>query len=104
MDLKDVVSSVYGDSAEAHAAFHAGHNDKAEEYLTDIGAEIGTYLDEKTTPAGDVNESATSSLDEKAPKDKSAEVPGAPDQSAEEGPVLPASQFGVSQTDEKPTQ
>ena len=104
MDLKDVVSNVYAKAAEAHAAFHAGHHDVAEQYLAGIRAQIVEYERAPEQRTEDVTESATSSLDEKAPKEKSAEVPGAPAQPAEEGPVLPASQFGVSQTDEKPTQ
>jgi len=63
MDLSEVVSSVYADSAEAHSAFHAGHHDKAEEYLASIENDIGQYVRENPKPPGGVTESPTSEAD-----------------------------------------
>lgn len=92
MDLKDVISNVYANAAEAHAAFHAGHNEKAEEYLATIENEIGQYITENPTPAGDVTKSATSEKPADEQTEKPAEVPGA---------ALPATQFVSSAEDQK---
>ena len=99
MDLKDVIATVDQEANEAHRAFHAGHKENAEQHLMTTMMTIGKYLDEQTTPAGDVTESATSSQDAKAETEKPAAVPGAPAKArgvvpfADPSKPLPASQF-----------
>ncbi len=104
MDLKDVVANSQVTSAEALSAFNAGHHDKAEGILMAQMIETGEYFGERTTPAGDVTESATSEKPAETLEETQAKVSGPgvhpavidPDAPASE--VLPASQF------EKPTQ
>ncbi|MBA7563308.1 hypothetical protein ES708_04963 [subsurface metagenome] len=104
MDLKDVISDVYAWAGEAHSAFHAGHHDKAEECLKDIGAEIGTYLDEKPTPAGNVTESATSEKPGETLPETQAKVSGPGVQPAVIDPAAPASEVLPASQFEKPIQ
>ncbi len=92
MDLNDVVSSVYADSAEAHAAFHAGHHDKAENYLVEIVNTAGEYLVEKGDPRLNVIRATTRETPDEVPIEKPAEVPGAPAQPVAVDPVAPASE------------
>ncbi|MBA7522334.1 hypothetical protein ES705_14452 [subsurface metagenome] len=99
MVLKDVIRNVREKADAAHSAFHAGHHDKAKQYLAGIRAEIVQFEAENPSPAGDVTESATTetpkmfSRDIRDPEDvtetatseklaetqteKPAEVPGA---------------------------
>ncbi len=104
MDLREVIAKVKITADGAHSSFHAGRRDDAEKYLMVEMRTIARYFDGKTTPAGDINESATSEKPAEVQTEKQAEVPGAQVRPAEVGPVLPASQFGGSLTDEKPTQ
>ncbi|MBA7485126.1 hypothetical protein ES707_20661 [subsurface metagenome] len=104
MDLMDVIDNVLTMASKAHSEFHAGRREKAENYLADIGAEIGTYLDEKPTPAGDVTESATSEKPTEDQTEMPAQVPGSPAQPAAVNPAEAARTVGGSLTDEKPTQ
>jgi len=104
MDLREVIEKVKIAAESAHSSFHAGRRDDAERYLYKVGNLVVGCLPVPATPAGDVTESATSEKPAEEHAEKPAEVPGAPAQPAEVGPVLPASQFGVSQKDEKPTQ
>jgi len=84
MDLKDVVAIAAHTATEAGLAFHAGHHDESEKLLMELMVGLGKYFDEKTTPAGDVTESATSEEPADELKEWPGEVPGA---------VLPATQF-----------
>ena len=92
MDLKDVVQRVRDSATEAELAFRAGHPDVAERYLMDQMVDIRKYFDEKTSPAGDVTESATSEKPEETSTEKPEQVPGA---------VLPAKQFVSPDADQK---
>lgn len=104
MDLKDVIESVSSDASEANSAFHAGHNDTAEEHLCSIENTIGQYLRENQTPAGDVTESTTSEKPAAPSMERLAGVPGATVQPAASPAVAAAQQIGKGQADEKPTQ
>jgi len=77
MDLKDVVAIAAHTATEAGLAFHAGHHDDSEKLLMELMVGLGKYFDEKTKPAGDVTESATSETPAGPPEEKPAEVPGA---------------------------
>jgi len=76
MDLKDVVSSVYANAAEAHKAFHAGHHEDSERYLMSIMLQVGKYLDEKKLTAAEVVEQVTSETDVESQKETPVEDPG----------------------------
>ncbi len=104
MDLKEAIEKVKNIAESANSSFHAGRLDDAENYLMVEMQTIERYFDAKTTPAGEVTESATSEKHAETQTEKPAEVPGAQVRPAEEGHVLPASQFGGSLTDEKPNQ
>lgn len=104
MDLKEAIEKAKNIAESAHSSFHAGRLDDAENYLMEEMQTIARYFDATTKPAGDVTESATSEKPAAPSMEKPAEVPGAPAQTAEAGPVLPASQFGGSLTDEKQNQ
>lgn len=84
MDLHDVLGTVELAYGEAKRAFHAGHHDDSEKLLMEVMLALGKYFDERTTPAGDVTESATSEKPAEEKTETPAEAPGA---------VLPASQF-----------
>lgn len=104
MDLREAIERVKIEAESAYSSFHAGRRDDAEKYLGIVHADIHEWFGVAATPAGDVNETATSEKPAEEAAEKPAEVPGA---------VLPASQFvhpasaqqvGGSLTDEKPTQ
>jgi len=88
MELKDVVSSVYANAAEAHAAFHAGHHEDSERYLMSIMLQVGKYLDEKKLTPAEVVEQVTSETVDESQKETLVEDPGSSD-----SPVKPAAQF-----------
>ena len=92
MDLSEVVSSVYADSAEAHSAFHAGHHDKAENYLVEIVNTAGEYLVEKGNPRLKVIRATTSEAPDETLAETQVEDPGAPAQPVAVDPVAPASE------------
>ncbi len=104
MDLREVIAKVKNIAESAHSSFHAGRLDDAENYLMVEMQTIARYFDGKTTPAGDVTESATSEKPAETLEETQAKVSGPGVHPAVVDPVLPASQFGGSLTDEKPTQ
>jgi len=104
MDLKDVVANAQVTSNEALLAFNAGHYDEAEKQLMAQMIETGKYFDEKTTPAGDVTESATTKTDAEEPQEKPAEVPGAPAQPAPGAAAAAAQSIGRAPCGETRTQ
>lgn len=104
MDLKDVVSSVYANAAEAHKAFHAGHHDTAENYLKSVMIQVEKYLGEKSPTSAEVVEQVTSEMDVESQKETPVEDPG-----SSESPAKPAAQFlgenvGQVVQSEKPNQ
>ncbi len=126
MVLKDVIRNVREKADAAHSAFHAGHHDKAKQYLAGIRAEIVQFEAENPSPAGeskeratgsgpkmfgrdisdpdDVTESATSEKPAETQTEKPAEVPG-----AQEWPGAVHSEHAVPPVEqlpqfEKPTQ
>ncbi|GAI71861.1 unnamed protein product [marine sediment metagenome] len=92
MDLKDVVSSVYANAAEAHKAFHAGHHDTAEEYLKEISVTLAGYWTEENRPSAVVAEQATREKQDETLAETPVEEPGAPAQPAAVDLVAPASE------------
>jgi len=60
MDLREVIAKAKNIAESAHSSFHAGRLDDAENYLMVEMQTIARYFDAKTTPAGDVTETATS--------------------------------------------
>jgi len=75
MDLKDIVSGVYANAAEAHKAFHAGHRDTAESYLMSVMIQVGKYFDEKPPTTAEVVEQVTSETVDESQKETPDEVP-----------------------------
>lgn len=104
MDLTELVRNAHERANEALKAFNAGHQDRAEKQLMAQMLETGKYFDQKTTPAGDVTETATSEKPAEIPEEKPAEVPGAPAQPAATPAVRAAQQFGLTPGASKPTQ
>lgn len=104
MDLKDVVQNAQQNALEASSAFHAGHRDKAERFLMAQMLETGKYFDEKTKPAGDVTESATSEQGAGDSQEKPAQVPGAPAQLDTPAAAAAAQNVGRDPCGEKRTQ
>lgn len=77
MDLKDAVSSVYANAAEAHAAFHAGHRDISENYLKSIQVQVEQYFGERKPTSAEVAEQVTSETSVDEQTETPEEVPGA---------------------------
>lgn len=104
MDLKDVVSSVYANAAEAHKAFHAGHHDTAENYLKSVKIQVDKYLDEKPPPLAEVAEQATSEMDVESQKEKPVEDPGSKTTPASFAAGAAARSVGTGAAEQKPPQ
>ena len=104
MDLKEIIEKAKNIAESAHSSFHAGRMDDAENYLMVEMQTIARYFEAKTKPAGDVTQSASSSPDEEAQKEKQDEVPSAQARPAAIPGARAAQQYGGSLTDEKPTQ
>lgn len=76
MDLKEAVEKVKNIAESAHSSFHAGRMDDAENYLMVEMQTIARYFDAKTTPEGDVTESATSEKPAETLEETQAKVSG----------------------------
>jgi len=104
MDLKDVVSSVYANAAEAHAAFHAGHHDTAENYLKSVKIQVEKYLDEKKLTPAEVVEQVTSSMGDEHQKETLVEDPGSSESTAKPAAQFLGENVGQVIQSEKPNQ
>ena len=91
MDLKDVIAKVKVGQEEAELAFHAGHHEVSENFLMQAMVLLCKYFDEKTKPAGDVTESATSEKPADEQTETPAEVPDA------QAAAAPGAQAAASQ-------
>jgi len=96
MDLKDVVSSVYANAAEAHKAFHAGHHDTAENYLKSVMIQVGKYLDEKKLTPAEVTEQANGDTPDTVLAEQPVQDPGS---SVHPAVVDPSAETKEFQTD-----
>ncbi|MBA7636122.1 hypothetical protein ES703_43737 [subsurface metagenome] len=103
MDLKDVVSSVYANAAEAHKAFHAGHHDTAENYLKSVKIQVEKYLDEKPPTSAEVAEQVTSAMGDETLTETQAKVSGPGVQPAVIDPVAAARSAGTGAAEQKQT-
>lgn len=104
MDLKDVVSSVYANAAEAHKAFHAGHHDTAENYLKSVMIQVGKYLGEEAPESALVAEQATSEKPAETLEETQAKVSGPGAQPAVIDPAAAARSIGSGAAEPTPPQ
>lgn len=104
MDLKDVIATCKQEQKEAELAFHAGHHDNAEGHLMAAMLMTGKYFDEKTTPAGDVTESATSETPAENSKTTPAQPQGPAAQAAGIVPFVDHPKIHPASRLEKPNQ
>ena len=104
MDLHTVADIVEEHAIEAHTAVHAGHPETTYEYFKTIMEQIRTFFNEMSPAEVAALAETTSEKPKETLPETPAQAPGAQVRPAEEGSVLPASQFGANRSVEMPYQ